>query len=210
MLWATFEHFGNTPNASYDYVAVDDHGNKTVKRAAQDKTGAWLFSASDAVDFNLMHMHTSDDNGKILADKPFAISPSDTLRMHPWGAGDPKPNGQVDSTAASNSEIIAINISVLRQLPAGDVRRNYFMLGNTWTKKGKAPTGRYPGYGVEVEGQEIGTSQLANSTMETYDQGTPAAGLNCFSCHAPKFEGDPLTSVSHIYRDLKPLPLPPV
>lgn len=200
MLWATFEHLGNTPNAAYEYVAVDGHGKKITKKVEQEKAGTWLFSASGAKSFNDMHMQMSYDNRKILAIPPFAIRPSNTLRMHPWGAAENlKPNGKVASAAASNSEIIAINNSVLRQLSAGDVRKNYFMLGNTWTKGGKAPIGLYPGSGDQLDGQEIGTSQLANSTMETYDQ-----GMNCFGCHRVN-KGEPMTYVSHIYEDLKPL-----
>ncbi|MEA2605040.1 MAG: hypothetical protein QOF89_6032 [Acidobacteriota bacterium] len=205
MLWATFEHFGNTPNAAYDYIASGGH-QKTVK---QNTAGTWLFSASDATEFNAMHMKV--EGGNIEGVDGHAITRSNTLRMKPWGgAFNSKPNGKVTSTAASNSEIIAINNSVLGQLSAGDVRKNYFMVGNTWTKGGIAPTRPYPGSGAQVEGQEVGTSQLANSTMETYDQETTSYSrfTNCFSCHAPKFEGDPLTSVSHIYKGL--LPLPPV
>jgi len=202
MLWATFEHFGNTPNAAYDYVASDVHGNLTKKTVAQNTAGSWLFSASGATgEFNVMHMKA--DGSNIEGINGLAITPSNTLRMKPWGgAFDSKPNGKVDSTAASNSEIIAINNSVLRNLPAGDVRKYYFMVGNTWTKGGAAPTGPYPGSGEQVKGQEVGTSQLANSTMETYDQGTTSfsGSTNCFSCHRTN-----TTSVSHIYEKLKPL-----
>lgn len=201
MLWATFEHFGNTPNAAYDYVA----SNGSTKRVAQNTAGTWLFSESHAAGtFNSPHMKAA--GSAINAVEHYMISHSDTLRMHPWGAAENlKPNGKVASTAASNSEIIAINNSVLRQLSAGDVRKNYFMLGNTWTKGGKAPIGQYPGSGEQLDGQEIGTSRLSNSTMETYDQGTTSTGSNCFDCHSLKFENRPLTDVSHIYEDLMPL-----
>jgi len=211
MLWATFEHFRNTPNAAYEYVAKDGNGNETTKFGPGDQAGTWMFWASNSnPPFNVMHMRTS--GGDIVGDHQ-QISASNTVRMKPWGgAFNSKPNEKVASTAASNSEIITINNSVLRRLPAGDIRKYYFMVGNTWTKGGAAPTGPYPGSGAEVSGQEVGTSQLANSTMETYDQGdrTFSRDTNCFSCHtAHRFDGDPLTSVSHIYGELEPLPLPP-
>jgi hypothetical protein len=201
MLWATFEHFGNAPNAQYQYVAND----KTKKTVAQETVGFWLFSRNGATSkFNVMNMQTTSDS-RILALEPAnAIMPSDTLSMKPWGgAFDLKPNNKVTSTAASNSQIIAINNGVLGWLPAGDIRKNYFMRGNTWTKGGAAPTEPYPGSGEEQAGQEVGTSQLANSAMETYDQGTPyfSKATNCFSCHKTN-----TTEVSHIYEDMKPLP----
>jgi hypothetical protein len=200
MLWATFEHFGNTPNAAYDYVASDGHGNLTKKTVAQNTAGSWLFSASGATEqFNVMHMKA--DGSNIEGVNGLAITPSNTLRMKPWGgAFDLKPNGKVNSTAASNSEIIAINNSVLSQLDANDVRKHYFMMGNTWTKSGAAPIGPYPGSGEQLKGQEVGTSRLANSTMETYQQGNTLTGSNCFSCHRTN-----TTDVSHMYEELRPL-----
>jgi len=198
MLWATFEHFGSAPNAAYDYISATG----TTKTVEQNTVGKWLFSKSgSAGPFNDMYMSLVDN--AILAEYPHTVSPSNTLRMKPWGgAANLKPNGMVLSTAASNTEIISINNSVLGQLSTGDVRKNYFMMGNTWTKGGAAPTGSYPGTGAQVPGQEVGTSKLANPTMETYQQGTTlwATGSNCFTCHRSNS-----TSVSHVYPSLKPL-----
>lgn len=70
-------------------------------------------------------------------------------------------------------------------LPSGDVRKNYMFTGATWTKFGAAP----------IEGNEVGTNKMANSTMETYQQGG-----NCFDCHTSN-----TTSVSHVFGPLKPL-----
>ena len=38
MIWATFEHFGNTPNSAYTYTS--NTGSTTIP---QDSTGNWLF-----------------------------------------------------------------------------------------------------------------------------------------------------------------------
>jgi hypothetical protein len=89
--------------------------------------------------------------------------------------------------------MISLNNSVRSQLVKGDVRANYFFVGSTWTEGGQAPTGAYP------QGNVIGTSQLANSTMETFQQQT---GNNCFSCHRTN-----TTNVSHVYPIVLPLPL---
>jgi hypothetical protein len=83
-------------------------------------------------------------------------------------------------------------------LASGDVRGNYVMTGATWTAGGVAPNGNFPS-----GGNEVGTSSLANSTMETYQQGsdtTSATGLNCFGCHSNN-----TTDVSHVFGALKPL-----
>jgi hypothetical protein len=195
MIWATFEHFGSAPNAAYRYV---DSGNVT-KTVSQTTAGTWLFSASgSAGPFNSVHMQSSGTH--ILSVAPFSISPSDTIRRKAWGGGfDFSPNPLDATTAASNTEIISINNSVRGKLAAGDVRANYFMTGSTWTIGGAAPTGAFKS-GV---GNEVGTSQLANTTMETYQQGPSnlwSAGANCFSCH-----GSNTTAVSHIYSGLQPL-----
>ena len=197
MIWGTFEHFGTAPNATYSYI---DTANVT-RTVPQNTAGTWLFTApGSGGPFNVAHMVLSgadiDDVGT------FTVSPSDTIRRKAWGgAADFSPNPLDATTAASNTEIIAINNSILAMLAAGDVRRNYFTTGSTWTIGGAAPTGSFKGGGGG--GNEVGTSKLANTTMETYQQGSNnlwATGLNCFSCHATN-----TTSVSHVYPTLNPL-----
>jgi hypothetical protein len=77
------------------------------------------------------------------------------------------------------------------------------MVGATWTLGGASPTGSFKPHTGIGGGNEIGTSKLANATMETYHQGADtlwATGTNCFSCHATN-----TTSVSHVYPSLQPL-----
>ena len=98
----------------------------------------------------------------------------------------------------SNTQIVSINNSVLTQLVSGDMRKNYFMLGATWTIGGQPPS----------SGTQTGTNLLANSTMETYVQGFS----NCFTCHDDN--GNPMacwdidadSGLSHIYAPIQPLP----
>jgi hypothetical protein len=191
MIWATFEHFGNTPNADYTYNSTT--GPKTV---SQSTMGTWLFCASNSTGpFNEEHMHTNGPN--IVSLSPHTISPSDTIRWKAWGGSANVAPNPLANSAASNTEIIAINNSVRGMLPSNDVRNNYFMTGATWTIGGATPTGSFNG------GNEVGTSKMSNTTMETYQQGSDtlwATGSNCFSCH---FGND--TGVSHVYDDLKAL-----
>ena len=181
MVWGTFEHVGNAPNATYAYNSTS--GLKTV---AQNTTGSWLFTPSGATGpFNI----TSNSwTGSEITGSP--IAPAMVLRAKPWGSND---GGNPSNAAALNTQVISANASVISQLNAADIRRNYFQLGTTWTIGGAAPNG----------GNEVGTNHLANATLETFVQGkTPSdPSANCFSCHTTN-----KVSVSHIYRTLTPLP----
>src|SRR5262249_20677298 len=104
MIWATFEHFGSTPNATYSYTSTT--GAKTVN---QSTAGTWLVSTSNSAgQFNCEHMTVDLTNGNINAVQPpgncapplpGTVSPSDTLRTNPWG--------MPGSSAASNTQIIS-------------------------------------------------------------------------------------------------------
>ncbi|ESZ51702.1 hypothetical protein X731_03750 [Mesorhizobium sp. L2C054A000] len=189
MIWATFEHVDNVPTGAYTYL--DTAGSK--KTIAQPSSGPWLFSADNPAGvFNALKAQF--DSGNIIpGDDPSGIAPSNTIRWKTWGAvSGVSPNPIDGSDTASNTEIIAINNSVRSQLAAGDVRANYVFVGATWTIGGASPTAS----------NQVGTSMLANSTMETYQQGTNAGdkGSNCFSCHKSN-----QTGVSHVYKVLNPL-----
>jgi hypothetical protein len=191
LLWATFEHFGNSPNAVFTYNTASG-----VQTVPQSTAGTWLFAANGASEpptFNLPNMKYVSPN--IVAIAPNTISPSNALRAKVWGAAsNVSPNPVDGSTTNSNTEIIMINNGVRGMMPAGDVRNNYFMMGATWTIGGAAPTTT----------NQVGTSQLANSTMETFQQGpdntTTNGTSNCFDCHTTN-----LTTVSHVFKALKPL-----
>lgn len=178
MVWATFEHISNTPNATYTYNSTA--GAQTV---SQNTSGTWLFSTSgSAGPFNIAHMSfTGPPSNNIQSSGSFTISPSDTLRSDPWG---------IDGTNAfSNTEVISMNAHVRGMMASGDVRANYVMTGATWTPFGSPPSGPTPG---------VGTNRLANSTMETYQQSVS----NCFTCHQ---NGLNPNGLSHVYGGLKPL-----
>jgi hypothetical protein len=190
MIWATFEHFGNTPNAAYNYTPTSGSG-----AVPQDSAGNWLFCVANCPTgstFNQSHAKLSGNN---IVGNPSGspITPSNTLRTNPWGLP-----GTAPGSVASNTQIVSINSSVLSQLVSGDMRKNYFMLGATWTAGGQPPS----------SGTQVGTNVLANSTMETYVQGTS----NCFSCHDDLGVTNGMLGISadsglsHIYFPIQPLP----
>jgi hypothetical protein len=201
MIWTTFEHFGNTPNAPYQYKAS---GAKTFP---QDKTGTWLFCQTGATpatsNFNTPRQYASGADIFLIPNTSnTTIGPSNTIRFMPFGASwDQTPNDLIDSSADSNTQIISMNKSVREQLVPGDVRRNYFMLGATWTRDGLAPDQSYPG-------NILGTSQLANSTMESFfhTKNTYGPDKSCFSCHkSKKARIFATTGVSHIFDEIQEL-----
>lgn len=207
MIWATFEHLANAPRDEYFYVNTS---NQTIK-VSRNTAATWLFAANGSNEpFNCEHAQSNPPN--IVAFSPSApcpanstINPSNTIRRKAFGgATDISPNPLDSSTAASNTEIISINNSVRGMIPSGDIRANYIMTGATWTIGGASPLPAFDSPSPGNAGNQVGTSQLANATMETYQQGndnTTANGRsNCFSCHSSN-----TTSVSHVFPPLQPL-----
>lgn len=186
MVWATFEHINNTPAATYSYTSTSG-----TKQVTQSTSETWLFAANGSSGpFNTPHMSFTGPGGSpsnsIQSEASFTISPSDTLRQKPFGVDG--------SNAFENTEVISMNNHVRSMLASGDIRGNYIMTGATWTPFGANPVGPTPG---------VGTNRLANTTMETYAQGT-----NCFTCHQNFSTPAPpnvTTEISHVFPGLKPL-----
>ena len=201
MIWATFEHKRNTPNAAYQYVTKDG----SIETVLPDQGKDWLLNNDIKDTANVSHMTFSGDS--IKANKGFTISPSNTVRTKPWGsATDVQPNAEDASPAASNSEIIAINNAIMSKLKGKDVRKNYIFIGATWTSNGTGPNGYSFNPKVDslkVKGVAIGASQLANSTMETYAQNGEKYNAfgSCFSCHSNN-NGLKPDDLSHVYSGL--------
>ena len=200
MVWATFEHQKNTPNAAYSYLTKDDK----VNNVPADKGNDWNFNNNLSDDPNQSHMTFSGDS--IKAKEGYKITPSNTVRTKPWGSSiNTQPNAEDKSVAASNSEVIAINNAVLSRLKGKDIRKNYLFIGATWTANGAAPNGNSFNPTIDslkVAGVAIGTSQLANSTMETYIQNGEEYNYqgSCFGCHSNN--GLKPDDLSHIYDGL--------
>jgi len=201
MSWATFEHINNAPNAKYAYL--DSTGK--VKVVPQENGKGWLLSENAADDgYNISHMKVAGDTVSCTKVSR-SISASNTLMVLPWGsAWDSVTNGEDKSSAASNSEVISINNAIRNMLQGKDVRKNYLLIGATWTDGGVAPNGRCYSITDTVAGVAIGTSVLANSTMETYFQKTTTS---CLFCHSNNSLAP--GALSHVFDDLKPLNLLP-
>jgi hypothetical protein len=204
MVWATFEHKNITPNAAYTYL---DTSNKT-DTVKQDSGSGWMFS-SNAGDPgpNVSNMTNEDSVTKIVSDTIFAysghtIKPSNTLMANPWGSAmDSLTNQQDKSSQASNSEVLSLNNTIQSLFPGVDVRKQYLLIGATWTFGGAPPNGT--SYGADTTaGVSIGTSVLANSTMETYIQ---FPSTSCFTCHSGNTPSLNPTQISHIFNGLQPL-----
>ncbi|ARV05659.1 hypothetical protein BTO04_02635 [Polaribacter sp. SA4-10] len=209
MIWATFEHQHNSPSLGYKYIDA----NKQTRTIAADTGDNWLLNkkSTDTV-FNIVNMKYGKTDNAIEAKAGKTITASNTKRINAFGVAydnDYAPNNENNSTAASNSQIIAINNTVRNQLIKGDVRKNYIFIGATWTQKGAAPTGK--SYSVERKqtspGVAVGASQLANSTMETYFQyGAKkfnTSNASCFACHSNSLHQNTPNALSHIYSELK-------
>ncbi|WP_342152794.1 hypothetical protein [Methylorubrum sp. SB2] len=213
MIWATFEHQANAPLATYTYTS----GGQTVT-VPSNTAGKWTFSADGAKPvYNEELGRYDSDTGQIkAAAPPLPIGPANVLRQKAWGvAADGVPNQEDATPAAAATQVISLNADVRAKLAAAgagsDPRFNYLLIGATWTLGGGEPNGQYPANpGVN---NEIGTSMLTNSTMETFMQGADTSfksGTNCFDCHGssgqnPKVKAD--TFVSHIFGSINPLPL---
>jgi len=209
MVWATFEHKGNTPDAVYQY-----NSGGTTLTVPQDTSGSWLFTSSGSTGpFNTELAAYDSASSSIQAQTSAAIGPSDILRQKAWGSGyNGQPNQEDLTPAAANTQVISLNTDVVDQLTAAgaidDPRINYWLIGATWTWRGASPNGRFPLNPALFN--EIGTSTLTNSTMETFQQGadpTIQTGTNCFTCHADYTltGARSSVSVSHIFAPLDPL-----
>jgi hypothetical protein len=182
MLWAAFEHVNNTPNPRYRYL-----NKKRKKWKEADKGKNWLFSSggASAPDQNALRMYSDEKGIRAVPNK--TIGPSNVLRLNPWGL-DPTQD-------RLNTDVISINNSVRAGLNDGDVRKNYVMIGATWRSH-------------DMGGAALGTNLLANSTMETFVQGS-----NCLDCHKG-FSPDSMLGtkngggLSHIYGVTSPLSPP--
>lgn len=200
MVWSTFEHKKTAPAMGYTYLDV----NHKVQSVAANTGSDWFLNsnANDTININISHMKFKGDS--IYATPNHTISPSNSTRMKPWGvANSGVPNPENASVAASNSQVLSINNSVLSKLVGNDFRKNYYFIGSTWTDSGLAPDGTSYSPTNAGKGVAIGTNQLANSTMETYIQYGTSYNKNgsCFLCHSNN-NGLLPTDLSHVYGDI--------
>jgi hypothetical protein len=207
MVWSTFEHVGNTPNVTYAFLDTTN-AQKNQPADPVNSTTKWLFcgATSPAINFTANAKTTFTTVPAIQAvNSTTTVQGTSVLRLAPWGApNNQTPNPLVTSIAASNTQIISLNNDIHSQMNAQDVRSKYLFLGATWTEQGAAPSTNWKG--VDQPGVVVGTSHLANSTLETFSQSETYVqgnfpGPGCFSCHISN-----TVSVSHIFGTTQALP----
>jgi hypothetical protein len=101
-----------------------------------------------------------------------------------------------------NTKIIYTNKQIIEPLGDKDVRKNYMMIGTSWTSGGDDPS--------DVDKRQ-GSTQLANSTMETF---VNDGSSTCFGCHQGREDraggvrsmlGCKKMGLSHLFGVLQPL-----
>lgn len=204
MIWATFEHVDNAPNATYYYL---DNSKKKAKHT--DSGTQWLFSDGTAVStvtpYGVSYTDPDSSVNYINPTTPNQSTPVSTVsnvnRINPWGSI------QGENSAKENSAVISTSIAALTQLQAfyssqglnnvKDPRLNYMLTGASWGHNGEFPTGT-------TTHTIAGTAAMANTTMETFQQTylqKNGDNTGCFSCHGIK-SGDSKFNVSHIYNKI--------
>ncbi len=157
------------------------NASNQVTQVPQSTSGKWHFCQTNCQGPFNVQLATYAKAPNITATTAAPIGPSNTLRQKAFGAAyGTAPNAGVNSDAQSNSEVITTNNTVLKQILSGDVRKNYYMVGSTWTKSGAVPNGACSPQ--TPNNTEIGTSQLQNTTMETYQQGSTSTWSPTTNC----------------------------
>jgi hypothetical protein len=212
MIWATFEHKANAPTcdgsgATSGWSLTSDAAAQCLADNKQSGPGT-IPSQCAQYDFNNQPQGSGTP--------PPTGTPDEICQLYASG-NEPNPVNGNDS-AANLASIQQLNAQLngpdglLTQLPAGDpmsVWQNYVMIGGLWTKggvdSGDSPVAHQGGNPPTVQpgdpnSPQRGSLQLANTTMETYEQGSGSFVPNCFGCHN-YVSTDPL-SVSHIATEL--------
>ena len=117
-----------------------------------------------------------------------------------------------NDNAANLTAIVELNealvgsTGLLTKLPSDDpmfVWSNYEMVGGLWTKGGAAsgsppiPSGQGP---ANPDSPQRGSLELANMSLETFQQGDDSFIPNCFGCH--NYDPAKPLDVSHIQSKL--------
>lgn len=223
MVWATYEHMENSPNARYAYEASDGSVKTAQDVSSIPLPGTWTFSnatselaneetaclkggdivAAKATSSTAYTCEPKTESGSVTS-----IDSTNVVRAMPWGN---KPVTEtpisVTSEIADTTSLISLNRSVQTALIVNNIddpRQYYFLSGAVWGLPNAIPT--FPSNGSVPASELVGTDLLANSTMETFHQ---VANGGCFSCHGadtPAASTDKVdgVSVSHIFRNIDP------
>ena len=161
--------------ASFEHVANAPDGPCVPGKAALPPSGFKTWTYNNIADTTCKNVNTWPSPAPTKP--PFPMTQA--VRVNPSGGGG------ADNVATIQS----INQSVLKLLPATSIWRNYFLVGGIWTDGTLPPT----------PANEKGSLALANSTMETFTQGTTTQPFSCFTCHNARGGQQPPFDVSHAF-----------
>lgn len=150
LIWATFEHVDNAPNCA-----------EIPRQAPQGR--AWNFYDGKATKATANQFFDGDPT-----------APVNVCLTHPFGGGEDD-NKKAIETLNTN-----VNARIKELKGADSVLTNYFLGGAVWTD-GTIPVNN-GAFLKDDKGKDLGTQlgslDLANTTMETFTQND-----NCFACH---------------------------
>lgn len=180
MIWATIEHVDNAPNTTYDYnicSTIYDCPVDQLTEISATATGDWLLSDGTATNANQKTATVQSDGSIQAATAGGTIAPTNVNRSVPWGNpnDNPSTSNKAEIASLKNALLVSMNRDVqdhVRAAQENDPRQYYFLSGAVWSDGGAIP----------VQGsaaQTLGSTQLANSALETFTQGG-----GCFSCHS--------------------------
>ncbi len=169
MIWATFEHLQNAPDLPkpMNEMAPNDVVSNTD----------WTFYKA-ATPFKDCNINAAGAGALKLDEAAQTLSPiTEVCRLIPFGGG----------SANNVANIKSLNDSVHSQLK--DVWKNYFEVGAIWfvVNDGLKPNCTFQPGSLECRGDPekpalIGSTQLSNTTVETFTQ-SQSTQNNCFACH---------------------------
>ncbi len=210
MIWATFEHKTNAPlcdgssplpASGWSFASNDAAACLT---ANPQPTSGPPNAACDSFKFN-----TPD---KFAAPPPPATNTPDNICRQFAHGNQPGESVNGNNNASNllaiqqlNDQLVGAN-GMLTQLPDSNpmaIWKNYEMIGALWTKGG-ASSGNAPvpnaGGPADPTSPQRGSLELANMSMETFQQGATSFIPNCFGCH--NFNTATPLNVSHICDNL--------
>lgn len=210
MIWATWEHKSNAPLCDGS-SSTPASGWSFTSAAAAQCLASNPQSAPGTISPNCLSFNYNSSSFNGSGTPSPTGTPDQVCRLYANG-NDVGVAVNGNDNAANLAAIQQLNAALngpqglLTALPSSDpmaIWQNYEMIGGIWTKGG-APSGNPPVpntyYAADPTSLQRGSLQLANMTMETFQQGEPSQIPNCFGCH--NYTPSTPLGVSHIERKL--------
>jgi hypothetical protein len=179
-IWSSFEHVNNAPDCA---------------KAASLPSGyrSWAFFGDGSSIAGEACVNCNDSGHR----------PPNVCRVQPLLSLKCIDGGQLKAGQDPDSNnVVCLNESVPTLLPPDSVWKNYMLVGTLWFKPGM--TTPNPTVPAQIM---VGNQKLANTTMETFNQGS-----SCFTCHTPDFrkaelgkDNNAQADFSHIFTRIQAL-----